>query len=736
MKSPVRLLFVEDNDVDREAFFRIVEEKHLPYDVTTAQTLKEARLQLQVAQYDTVVADYHLPDGHSTELFEDAPETPFIVLTGTLQEELALRTLGRGADDYLVKDPEQHHLEVMPMTVEKALYRRHFRDLERRLTRQLRASEERFRLLVEGVKDHAIFMIDCGGRITTWNPGAEQLYGWTGPEIVGQSLARLLPPEEVAGGKLTEELARATESGHFTQEAWRVRKDGTRFWASVTVSSLRPNNGDLRGYATVTHDLTERRRVENALRDDNRRRGVLNEVAAHLLSAKGPVDLIDGVFVRMEEYFQVNAFAAFRLSENGRSLELHSCASLSQETRQRLGRVDLQQADAFCAVVARERKPRSLGNVQSSEDPHLQWVRAEGLRAYYVTPLLVDERLVGILAFGSRQRESFDEADQEFFESLARYLAMGLEHQRLIVELRGNAVQLESAVAERTASLQEMVAELEHFSYAMTHDMRSPLRAMRGLAGILLEEGAAELKPEHREYLHRIALSAERMDALVKDALQYSLVLRGKLEVGPIDADALVRELLDSNPELQPPRANVRIVSPLPVVRANRAGLIQCFSNLLGNAVKFVLPGCTPEVLIGAEDVPTGERRQSRQPGPGMPQNGGSDPVASDRGSEEPATSASPERERPGRAVRMFVQDNGIGIDRQHRDKIWVMFQRLDRSYPGTGIGLALVRKAVERMGGRVGVESEPGRGSRFWIELERAEPQPAPERPREEAQA
>jgi PAS domain S-box-containing protein len=283
--------------------------------------------------------------------------------------------------------------------------------------------------------------------------------------------------------------------------------------------------------------------------------------------------------------------------------------------------------------------------------------------------------------------------------------------------------ELEQLVAERTAKLQEMVAELEHFSYTITHDMRAPLRAMRGLAGVLVEECGACLHGERLEFLRRIADSADRLDQLIADSLQYSLLVRGRFGLEPVDADALLRGILKSYPQFQPPHAHIHVVNRLPVVLANKAGLTQCFSNLLGNAVKFVQPGRTPEVSIWAGEAgpPAAEPTLTRSP---AQTKAASSPLSTWH-LPEPAPAASPDGQPPAPAVRIWFEDKGIGIDKEYHDKIWLMFQRLNKSYSGTGIGLALVRKAVERMGGRVGLESKPGHGSRFWVELQSAQLDP-----------
>jgi signal transduction histidine kinase len=140
----------------------------------------------------------------------------------------------------------------------------------------------------------------------------------------------------------------------------------------------------------------------------------------------------------------------------------------------------------------------------------------------------------------------------------------------------------------------------------------------------------------------------------------------------------------------------IQIVEPLPPVIANEAGLGQCFSNLLANAVKFIKPGVTPKIRIWAE---------LRQDAPQHPAN------------------PSIHQRSPAAVVRFWFEDNGIGVPREYQDRIFGMFQQLDKGYEGTGIGLALVRKTVERMKGKVGVESASGKGSRFWLEFQRADP-------------
>jgi len=243
-------------------------------------------------------------------------------------------------------------------------------------------------------------------------------------------------------------------------------------------------------------------------------------------------------------------------------------------------------------------------------------------------------------------------------------------------ELTRVNASLEGTVKDRTEKLREMIDELQHVSYSITHDMRAPLRAMTSFSQMLLES-ADTLSAENRDYCQRILTGAARMDRLIQDALSYSRAVLQDLPLEPVDLSKLVRGVLDTYPNFHPEKSDVRVEGKLPTVLGNEALLTQCFSNLLGNAVKFVAPGVRPNVRIFSETV--------------------------------------------GDEFKIWVEDNGIGIPKHAQNRLFGMFQKLDNQYEGTGIGLAIVRKVVERMGGQVGVESEPGKGSRFWVSLRRA---------------
>lgn len=238
---------------------------------------------------------------------------------------------------------------------------------------------------------------------------------------------------------------------------------------------------------------------------------------------------------------------------------------------------------------------------------------------------------------------------------------------------------------ERTAKLHEMVSEIEHISYAIVHDMRAPLRAMQGFASILEDEQIEHTPEERKKYLRQINASAIRLDDLIRDVLTYNKTVLARTPLHPVEVTPLLNRILNSYPNLHSDKADIAIEGVLPPVIGNETLLTQCFSNLLDNAVKFAAPDIKPRIRIWAETVGTTDSEKSKTPLP---------------------------------VVRFWVEDNGIGIPKAAQPQLFRMFQRMTHDHHGTGVGLAIVRKVVERMGGRIGVESEPGKGSRFWVEL------------------
>ena len=282
------------------------------------------------------------------------------------------------------------------------------------------------------------------------------------------------------------------------------------------------------------------------------------------------------------------------------------------------------------------------------------------------------------------------------------------------IVLRQHAADLENKVRERTSRLDETVAQLESFSYTVAHDLRAPIRTFKGYTEILLEDYEGEFPETARHYLVRMKRAAEGMEMLTRDLLQFSKISRQQISAEPIDVHGLVSEIVAHTPALQQPGV-LTVQAPLYPVIGNRTMLQQCLSNLLDNALKFVPPDSSPRIRLQSE----------LHAGPSSPVNPPSSPLPfqppTPYPSASPTWNGAAERTPQGDAqVRIYVEDNGIGIAPEHHRQVFGIFERIHGplKFEGTGIGLAIVARAVQRMHGSCGVESSPGHGSRFWISL------------------
>jgi light-regulated signal transduction histidine kinase (bacteriophytochrome) len=248
--------------------------------------------------------------------------------------------------------------------------------------------------------------------------------------------------------------------------------------------------------------------------------------------------------------------------------------------------------------------------------------------------------------------------------------------------LSRNREELESLVKQRTTQLEETTAQLNDFCYSIAHDLRAPLRAQNAYAKILLEDFGPALGEAGQDFARRIIRAAEKLDRLVHDLLSHVSLSRENISLDRVNLASVVAQVrTDFGEQIEQAAAEVTVGRVEGAVLAHEPSLNLIIANLVSNALKYSQPGVPPVISIWSENRENGK-------------------------------------------VRLWVQDHGIGIKPEYQQKIFGVFQRLhtEDAYPGTGIGLALVRKGLERMGGQVGVESELGKGSRFWIDLIRVE--------------
>lgn len=306
--------------------------------------------------------------------------------------------------------------------------------------------------------------------------------------------------------------------------------------------------------------------------------------------------------------------------------------------------------------------------------------RAAGIRSAKSTLLRSRSgKAIGMISTHWGRVHEPSESELRLFDVLARQAADLIERRQNEETLREHAARTEKAVAERTAELSASNQQLESFVYSIAHDLRGPLRSMQGFSEVLLEEAEGKLSAEALDCARRINRSAVFMDALLRDLLVFSRLSQQQIALEPVDLAPVVEAAVARfETEIRERGATVDSAGPWPKAIAHEPMVGQILYNLLSNALKFVAPGRPPLLRLVAE-------------------------------------------EREG-FIRVAVIDNGVGIAREYQEQIFRLFTRLhgDR-FQGTGIGLTIVQKGAERMGGRAGVESEPGQGSRFWFEMRKA---------------
>jgi PAS domain S-box-containing protein len=467
--------------------------------------------------------------------------------------------------------------------------------------------------------------VDVEGTIITWNPAAEQMFGYTAAEAIGKPLRLIAPADgDISQKQIMERVFRGEVVPRY--ETVRRRKHGDLIEVSIKVDAIHDPSGRVASIAGLITDISERKQAERVLAQSATRFRQLANAMPQLVWSANPDGSVDYYNERIE---------LFGCEKNGDG-------SWNWPTMVYEGD-RAKTSEAWLKAVESE-QPYQCEHRIRMRDGSLRWHLSRGVPAR-------DESGRVVKWFGT----ATDIHD--------------LKQTQL--ELEKTRSSLEETVAQRTEKLRESIGELEAFSYSVSHDMRAPLRAMEGFSRILLNEYRDKLDEAGYGLLQRIEKGARRLDMLVQDVLAYSRVAKSDFQLHPVDLQALVEETIQ-NFEFQ--TARIHIENRLPMVMAHEALLSQVVSNLLSNATKFARAGVPSEVKVSSVRI--------------------------------------------GKLVKVSIIDNGIGIEPEHFERIFQIFGRIhaERMYSGTGIGLTIVKKAIERLGGTVGVESTPGEGSHFWF--------------------
>ena len=432
--------------------------------------------------------------------------------------------------------------------------------------------------------------------------------------------------------------------------------------AQVTADAIRDAAGELRGR------VVERERAAEVMRRDR------DLLAYYAISsaAERTLDLeprLQSCLRAAAHAFGMGAGSIHLVMPSDGSLRLRAALGLSQEYLHEFETI--HPVEAFYGIVSPENAV-----VIVHPEPHpterLQvFSEREGMKTLVAVPLLASGLMVGVLTLGTGVVRSFDPAEQALLGAVGHQIGAYIDHASLYeMALR--------EIAEREKVQQQLEiahSELESFSYSVSHDLRAPLRAINGFSRALLEDCGDRLGVEGRRLANIICDSAKRMAQMIDDILIFARVGHGSIEVAPVDMQTLVRDTIkDLNPAIKGRQISFD-VAKLPPARGDAAMLRQVWANLLGNSVKYTGPRERAVIQIGAE-------------------------IRDDK-------------------TIYFVRDNGIGFDTRYADKLFSTFQRLHGSeFPGTGVGLSIVKRIVTRHGGYVWAEAEVDKGATFFFSL------------------
>jgi PAS domain S-box-containing protein len=511
------------------------------------------------------------------------------------------------------------------------------RDRQAEAQHALQASQTQLATITDNAAS-ALLLLDVNGFITFMNPAFTRITGHTADDVRGKRAHDLIhykypdgrpfPIEECPIDRSCWDLKPMRDL-----ETTFVRKDGTLFPVVAAVAPLVSSEGKTMGGVVEFRDVTELKAAEAALRESEHRFRTLTEALPQLVWTCRPDGCCDYLSRQWIEYTGV---------PESEHLGDQWIKVLHPEDQSR--------------VVAAW-KAAAAGEIPYDVEYRIR--RADGVYRWFIVR-------------GRPLRDHQGRIDKWF--GTCTDITELVDARETLAQRRK---ELEREVARRTADLRDSNEQLNAFVYTIAHDLRSPLRAQKGLSTLLMEEYGEALGAEGKNITLRIEKAADRLECLVVDLLSYASVNRGEISSKPVELGSVVEQARADHEDFIARQQATVITDPIPfIVQVHSPTLKLMVGNLISNAVKYSKKGVPPEVWIGAE-----------------PRDG---------------------------FVRLTVRDNGIGIPPEHRDRIFGLFQRLHSSgeYPGTGLGLAIVRKGAERMGGRVGFESAPDQGSTFWIDL------------------
>jgi len=520
--------------------------------------------------------------------------------------------------------------------------------------RSFRGVPEFFRLAVESLGEYALLTMDKNLRISSWIGPAAAIFGYEESEIIGRSVSCLFTPEDIAQGVDTEEFVEALKKGRKADERWRVCKDGRRLWCYALSFPFKDEKGVVRGFVQLIRDDTGRKKQDDLLHE--------SEARLSLAAESTGLGTWDYDVATRSLTLSKRAAELFDLGADPKAAFYyeHFFEMIHHEDRQRITRQfdDCLSHGTKCAEEMEFRIHLRDGGVR--------WVLTRAQAFGDGTDRNSrPSRIIGTIVDITDRRLNQQTRKRETEELVAS--------EELA---RSNSINLEARVWERTEQLTVANKELEAFNYSVSHDLRAPLRSIAGFSAILRASTQEKLDESEKGHLRRIELSIQKMSALIDAMMSLSRATVADFVRQELDLSGLTRAIGLELQEDQPERQVRLSVEPDLKATGDKALLEIALRCLLDNAWKFTARNPAAAIEVGSV----------------------------------------PETAPPA----YFVRDNGVGFEQEYAHKMFLPFQRLHakEGFAGTGIGLTLVARVVERHGGRVWAESSPGKGSTFYFTL------------------
>ena len=556
----------------------------------------------------------------------------------------------------------------------------------REIKTQLSRSETKFRNTFEQAA-MGMALVSTDGRWLKVNQKLCEIVGYSKEELLLLTFQDITHPDDIDRDWQYVRQLLAGEIQTCSFEKRYIHKNGRYIWIELTVSLVKKANGNPDYFISVIEDISDRKSLEFSLQKSLKRLSNLHKIDKAILSAAKPEAVAQTAIESIQNLLncQRASIVTFDWEQNTASVLATQGAGKAL-----VGKKWQMPIDEWHEII--EQFQFNYGNENyviaclselSTLSKLAGALESTKLDCFITFPLKFQNRLLGILKLWVANPETTTAEELAVVEEIASQIAIALQQALLYKQTQNYALELETRVAQRTAQLEEINQELKAFTYTISHDLKAPLRAIQGFAVALQEDYEEVLDDLGRDYTNRLISSARQMTQLIEDLLAYSRLSRTEIQLQPVDLRTVIdRAIEQSQAEIEQTQAEIEIsIEPQSAMISDRTILIQIISNLLSNALKFMSDTVRPQIRIRTENI-TNETISSRN-------------------------------------IRLWVEDNGIGIDPEHQQRIFKVFERLhgNEAYPGTGIGLAIVKKGMERLKGSFGVTSQSGMGSSFWIE-------------------